>query len=339
MSKHIPRSKQDVVTSLVEQLEARPVVGILDIQGIPSGQLNTMRRGLRGTAQIVVAKKTLMRRAFTSAKAKAGDVGQLEDHLTGQPAFISSDLNPFKLFQRLEATKSKAPARGGETAEEDIVIRAGDTPFKPGPIVGELQKVGIPAAIESQKVVVRKDKVLVKAGDVITPSIAAVLTKFEIYPVEVGLNLNALVEEGLVYTPSILAVDVDQILGEVRAGAASSFNLAVYAAYPNEVTIRPILAVANQKALSLAVNAGVVNAQTVKLMVARAHGQMLSVASRLGDAVDEELKAALQGQAAMAATPAAPAGGAPAGDRKEEKKEEPEVSEEEAAGGLSSLFG
>jgi large subunit ribosomal protein L10 len=285
-----------------------------------------------------VAKKTLMRRAFSSAKAKAGNIGQLDSHLTGQPAFISSDLNPFKLFQRLEATKSKAPARGGEVASEDLIIRAGDTPFKPGPIVGELQKAGIPAAIESQKVVVRKDKVLVKAGEVITPTVAAVLTKFEIFPVEIGLNLNALIEDGLVYTPSILAVYVDKILADVRRGAASSFNLAVYAAYPNEVTIRPILAVANQKAMNLAVNAGVTNSKTVKVLVARAHGQMLSVASRLGDAVDEELKAALKGHAAAAPGPSAGASAAKE-PKKEEEKKEAAVSEDEAASGLSSLFG
>jgi len=338
MSKHIPQRKQDVVASIVAELEQRPVVGILDIRGIPSGQFNAMRRGLRGTAHITVAKKTLMRRAFGAAKAKAGDVAQLDSHLTGQPAFISSDLNPFKLFQRLEATKSKAPARGGEVATEDIMIRAGDTPFKPGPIVGELQKAGIPAAIESQKVVIRKDKVVVKAGEVITPTVASVLTKFEIFPVEVGLNLNALIEEGLVYTPSILAVDVDRILGDVRRGAASSFNLAVYAAYPNEVTIRPILAVAGQKAMNLAVNAGVVNRRTAKVMVGRAHGQMLSLASRLGDAVDEDLRMVLRGRAAVAPQAAA-AAATPGANQKAEEKKEPEVSEDEAASGLSSLFG
>ncbi len=337
MSKHIPERKTDVVAYLVAELEKRPVVGILDIRGIPSGQFNAMRRGLRGTAQITVAKKTLMRRAFGSAKAQAGDVGQLEGHMTGQPAFISSDLNPFKLFQRLEATKSKAPARGGEVATEDLVIKAGDTPFKPGPIVGELQKVGIPAAIQSQKVVVRKDKVLVKAGEVITQPIAAVLTKFEIFPVEVGLNLNALVEQGLVYTPSVLAVDVDAILGDVRRGASSSFNLAVYAAYPNEVTIRPILAVANQSAVRLAVSAGVVNATTVKIMVSRAHGQMLSLALRLADGLDDDLKAAVQGTAEAVHRPGVDAQ-APETEKGEEKKE-PDVSQDEAASGLSSLFG
>jgi len=337
MSKHIPEGKKAVVTGLVTALEKKKVVGVLDIRGIPSSQLNVMRRGLRGTAEIVVAKKTLVRIALKSAKARAGDVSKLEPYLTGQPAFIASDLNPFKLFQKLEATKSKAPARGGEIATEDITVRPGDTPFKPGPIVGELQKVGIPAAIDQGKVVIKKEKVLVRAGEAISRELAPVLTKLEIYPVEVGLNLNALVEEGLIYTPKVLKVDVDQILGDVRRGAASSFNLAVYAAYPNEVTIRPILAVASQKAMNLAVNAGVFNKETAKVFVAKANGQMLALASRVKGGLDDELKAKLAGVAPAAAPEVHPGKPADAAEKKEPKAEA--VSEDEAASGLSSLFG
>lgn len=338
MSKHIPEGKKAVVSGLVRTLETKKVVGVLDIRGIPSSQLNVMRRGLRGYAEILVAKKTLVKIALKEAKPKGGDVSKLEQYLTGQPAFIASDLNPFKLFQKIEATKSKAPAKGGEIAKEDVTIKAGDLPFKPGPIVGELQKAGVPAAIDQGKVVVKKDKVLVKAGETISKELAPVLTKLEIFPVEVGLNLNALVEEGLVYTPSVLRVDVDQILAEVRRGASSSFNLAVYAGYPNEVTIRPILAVANQKALNLAVNAGVVNAKTVKLFVARAHGQMLSVASRLKQGLDDDLRATLAGASATAPGKAQGEGKPPKAAEKPDKEEEP-VSDDQAASGLSSLFG
>ncbi len=337
MVKHIPEEKKAVVTGLVRHLEAKKVVGVLDIRGIPSGQLNAMRRGLRGSAEIFVAKKTLVRIALKSAKAKAGDVSKLEPFLTGQPAFISSDLNPFKLFQKLEATKSKGPARGGEIAKEDITIKAGDTPFKPGPIVGELQKVGIPAVIDQGKVVIKKEKVLVKAGDAISRELAPVLTKLEIYPVEIGLSLTALVEESLVYTPKVLKVDVDAILDEVRRGAVSSFNLAVYAAYPNEVTIKPIIAVANQKAMNLALNAGIVNKKTVKFKVAKAQGQMFALASHLKGGLDDDLQSKLQGSAAAGA--AAPAADAKAAAKKPDKKDEPPPSEEDVAGGLSALFG
>src|SRR5207245_2425322 len=82
--------------------------------------------------------------------------------IEGQTAVVTADIDPFRLFKELEATKSRAPARGGEVAPEDLWVRAGETPFKPGPVVGELQKAGIPAAIERGKVVIRQDKLLVK---------------------------------------------------------------------------------------------------------------------------------------------------------------------------------
>ena len=59
------------------------------------------------------------------------------------------------------------------------MIKQGDTSFKPGPIVGELQKVGIPAAIESGKVVIKSDKLLVKEGETISAEVAQMLTKLE----------------------------------------------------------------------------------------------------------------------------------------------------------------
>ena len=109
----------------------------------------------------------------------------------GQCAIVISDLNPFRLFKQLDATKTKMPAKGGETSPEDIEVKAGDTPFKPGPIVGDLQKAGVPAAIEQGKVVIKKDKVLVKEGDEISRDVALVLSKLEIFPMTVGLDLRA----------------------------------------------------------------------------------------------------------------------------------------------------
>src|SRR5439155_984135 len=84
--------------------------------------------------------------------------------IEGQTAVVTADINPFRLFKELEATKTRAPARGGEIAPEDLWVRAGETPFKPGPVVGELQKAGVPAAIERGKVVIRQDKLMVRAG-------------------------------------------------------------------------------------------------------------------------------------------------------------------------------
>jgi len=45
------------------------------------------------------------------------------------------------------------------------MIPAGDTPFKPGPIIGDLQKVGIKAKIQGGKIVITDDSLVVKKAE------------------------------------------------------------------------------------------------------------------------------------------------------------------------------
>jgi large subunit ribosomal protein L10 len=42
------------------------------------------------------------------------------------------------LYKILQKSKSSAPAKAGQTAPNDIYVKAGKTSFAPGPIIGEL---------------------------------------------------------------------------------------------------------------------------------------------------------------------------------------------------------
>ena len=42
-----------------------------------------------------------------------------------QLAVLTTEVNPFNIYQTLEKSKSKGPAKGGETADEDIIIEIG----------------------------------------------------------------------------------------------------------------------------------------------------------------------------------------------------------------------
>jgi large subunit ribosomal protein L10 len=136
------------------------------------------------------------------------------------------------------------------------MVRAGDTPFKPGPIVGDLQKAGIPAAIEGGKVVIKKDKVLVQEGDKISKDIANAITRLEIYPLTVGLDLKGAYEDGLFYERSSLAIDDEEYMNNIQEAARRSLNLAVFIEYPNAITIPILISKASSEALNLAINSG-----------------------------------------------------------------------------------
>ena len=341
MTAHIATWKKEAVAKLATHISESSVVGVINIRGVPAPAFQTMRSDLREHVRITMLKNSLMRLALKEAEKKRKGIDGLLNAIDDQCAIVTSDLNPFRLYKQLDRTKTRMPAKGGETSPEDIEIKAGDTPFKPGPVVGELQKAGLPAAIEQGKVVIKRDKLLVKKGDEIPREVALVLSKLEIFPITVGLDLRAAFEDGMVYVKDLLEVDDEAYLSKVRTAAASALNLSVFSGYPTALSIRPLLAKAHGGAFNLAVNAGIVSHETIKVMLSKANAQMIALASKAPEALDDELKAALSAAPAKPSDDEDKGGPADEGGKKDDKdkKDDEKVSEEEAAAGLSALFG
>jgi len=285
--------KTKLVEDLASQCAQARVIGIVNIRGIPAPQFQAIRKKLWGRATITVAKNNLLRLALERASTKKPDLVKLGDTIEGQTAVVTAEINPFRLYRELEATKTRAPARGGEIAPEDLWVRAGETPFKPGPVVGDLQKAGIPAAIERGKVVIRQDKLLVKAGQRIPRDVAQQLARLEIYPLVVGLDLRGAYEAGMVFRRDALAIDDAVVRGQIARAGREAFSLALTIAYPTKETIRPLLAKASHQALNLAVEAEFPTKESIKFLLAKAQSQMLALAARAPGAADEELRSLL----------------------------------------------
>ncbi|MFB6281918.1 MAG: 50S ribosomal protein L10, partial [Haloferacaceae archaeon] len=102
----IPEWKREEVDELRAFLDGYESVGIVDVAGIPSRQLQSMRRDLHGQAELRMSRNTLLRRAL-----EAVDEGreELVEHVSGQVGFIGTNDNPFGLYQQLEASKTPAP--------------------------------------------------------------------------------------------------------------------------------------------------------------------------------------------------------------------------------------
>jgi large subunit ribosomal protein L10 len=288
---HVAKWKYKEIEELQQIITGHKILGIAEIGSIPAPQMQQMRQNLRDKLVIRSSKNSLIFRALDESDKKIKGVSGLKDIVEGQSAIIATDMNPFKLYSVLKATRSKAPAKGGEIATEDIGVKEGDTPFKPGPIVGELQKVGIPAAIQGGKVVIKKDKILVKSGEKISREMAQMLTRLEIYPIEIGITLHGAYEEGFIFKPDVLDIDTEQYISMINKAASNSFNLAVETGWINSLTIKPLIMKAYRNAFTLAIEQGILTKKTVKDILAKAHASMISLASNVKDeGLDEELK-------------------------------------------------
>lgn len=274
---HVAKWKVGEVEELTNLLTSKPIIGIIEVGGIPAPQMQQMRRNLHGTASIRSAKNSLIFRSLEDAEKNVKGIVSLKEKITGQTAIIATDMNPFKLFNQIKATRTMAPAKGGETATHDIEVKAGDTPFQPGPIVGELQKAGIPSAIQEGKVVIKTDKVVVPAGEKIPTDVARMLTRLEIFPVEIGMTLHAVFEDGNVFSPDVLDIDIDEFIGNMKLASTNAFNLAVESAWITKQTITPLLMKAHNDAFILATEKNILTKDTVGQLIAKAHANMLAL--------------------------------------------------------------
>ncbi|VVB51148.1 50S ribosomal protein L10 [uncultured archaeon] len=268
---------------LVSKIKAAKVVGVVNIEGVPSKQFQSMRRTLGKDVEIRVARKNIISRALHDAK-----VGSLGDHVSGSSGLILTNLDPFKLEKRLKQCEVAAPAKAGSLAPFDIVIPKGDTPFPAGPIIGELQTVGIKAKIEAGKIVVKEDSPVVKQGEPISPQLATVLARLGIEPVTIALKLNAAYDGQLVYTSDVLHVDAETTIAKLADASRNAFNLAVNAGIVNSKTIEYFITEASKNARNLAINAEIVNKQTVDVFISQANAHAKALFASLPPEVWEK---------------------------------------------------
>ena len=280
MEAHVADWKKEEVKELTNLFTKNRVVGIIEVGGIPAPQMQQMRKNLQGSATVRSAKNNLILRALDEAEKSTKGVSGLKDHVKGQSAIIATEMNPFKLFSKIKESRTMAPAKGGEKAAHNIEVKSGETPFKPGPIVGELQKAGIPAAIIEGKVVVKTDKVVVPQGERIPTDVAQMLTRLEIFPIEIGMTLNGVFENGEIFSPEVLDINIDEFFGRIRQASINVLNLAITAGWTTKQTIQPLLMKAHNDAFTIALEMGIINKETVKYLISKANNQMLALKNK-----------------------------------------------------------
>ena len=335
---HVAEWKKEEVKELKDIIGQYDVIGIVDLMNIPAKQLQEMRKSLKDKAVIRMSKINLINLALEDCNADKNNIVDLSNHMDGQVAIIATEMNPFKLYKILEDSKTQAPAKPGAIAPEDIIVPEGDTGFEPGPFLGELQQVGIPAKIDKGKICVQKETVVVAEGDVVSKQVAATLARMDINPMEVGMDLKAVYEDEAIYTSDVLAIDEEQTLADVQKAFSGAFNLSVNAAIPTTKTISAILSLAHTRAVNVGVEGAILTSKTSEPILGLANSRMLAIASAIADkagAIDDELAEKLS----SVAVAAAPAVEEEEVVEEEEEEEEEENSEETAAAGLGALFG
>lgn len=291
---------------------------IVAADNVGSNQLQNIRKGLRGDSVVLMGKNTMMKRSVRIHAEKTGNEGFLNliPLLQGNVGLIFTKGDLKEVSEEVAKYKVGAPARVGLIAPIDVVVPPGNTGLDPSQ-TSFFQVLNIPTKINKGTVEIITPVELIKKGDKVGSSEAALLAKLGIRPFSYGLIVLSVYDNGSVFSPEVLDLTEDDLVEKFAAGVSMVTSLALAISYPTLAAAPHMF----------------INAYKNLLAVAVATEYSFPQADKVKEYLKDPSKFAV-----AAAPVASDAGAAPAAAaaKEEEKKEEPAEESDDDMG--FSLF-
>jgi len=306
--------KREYAVKLRSLLQDNRSVLIVECDNVGSKQMQSIRVSLRGTATILMGKNTTVRKVLKDfLRDNAGHpTAALMDYVRGNTGFVFTNADLSHVRDVVAANKVPAPARVGSLAPVDVFVEPGPTGCDPGQTAW-FQALNIPTKINKGQIEMISRVHLVKCGDRVGNSEAALLQKLNIKPFSYGLKLQYVYDNGDVFAPAVLDIAPQDIFAKLGAAISTLAAVCLEIGYPTKASVPHTInnAFKSLVALSLETDYKFPRAQTFADFLAN------------------------PGNFVVAAAAPAAGGAAPAAAAKKEESS----SEESVAGGGGGLFG
>jgi large subunit ribosomal protein L10 len=281
--------KKEIFSDLQELLKKYSVVAVADLQKVRSSQIQEIRKKLRGKAELIVAKNTILRKVSEQLSSEKTNVDKFANSLSGSKVLIFTQMNPYELILFLNKNKVRVPAKGGDVATGEIMIPAGNTGLQPGPVISEFNEAKVQTRIEGGSIFVAKDTIVARKGEAIATKTASLLSKLGMKPMEAGLALSYAYDNGIVLGPNDLAFDLEQMKTQFMSAARSAFGLAVEASIMIPETAPIIISKAYRQALAVSVEAEFLTKESTPRILQKAYANMTVLSSAISAVKPEAL--------------------------------------------------
>ncbi|KAI8028876.1 hypothetical protein ACSBR2_007731 [Camellia fascicularis] len=302
---------------LCQLLEEYTQILIVAADNVGSNQLQNIRKGLRGDSVVLMGKNTMMKRSIRIHTEKTGNTAFLNliPLLQGNVGLIFTKGDLKEVSEEVAKYKVGAPARVGLVAPCDVVVPPGNTGLDPSQ-TSFFQVLNIPTKINKGTVEIITPVELIKKGDKVGSSEAALLAKLGIRPFSYGLIVLSVYDNGSVFSPEVLDMTEDDLMEKFAAGISMVTALSLAVSFPTLAAAPHMF----------------INAYKNVLAVAVATEYSFPQADKVKEYLEDPTKFAV---AVAPVAAAADSGSAPAA-AVEEKKEEPAEESDDDMG--FSLF-
>jgi len=233
----------------------------------------------------------------------------------GNVGLVFTNADPSAVRAKIAEKKVPAPARVGSLAPVDVFVDPGPTGCDPGQTAW-FQALNIPTKINKGQIEMISRVQLLKVGDKVGESQAALLQKLKIQPFSYGMKVTKVYDSGAVYPEAVLDYDDKLLMQKFSFGLATLSAASLGLFYPTKASIVHSINNAFKAILAVTLGTDYKVKQTAAFEAFLANPGAFSGGGGGGGG---------------------DAGGSKAEEKKVEAKKEEE--EEEDAGGAGGLFG
>jgi len=202
--------KAEYFSHMKELLSTYTKLFVVEIDNVGSMQLQQTRMALRGTAEVLMGKNTMMRKCIREyiEENPESPCGQLEECCRGNVGFVFTNGDLGEIREALESNVRPAPAKISSFAPIDVIIPKGPTGCDPGQ-TAFFQTLQIQTKITRGQIEMTSDTHLIRAGEKVTASQAALLQKLGIEPFTYGMTLKSVYDSGSLFDAKVLDITDD----------------------------------------------------------------------------------------------------------------------------------
>ena len=247
--------KVDYFVKMEKMLHTYNKVFVVQVDNVGSQQMQITRKQMRGTAEILMGKNTLMRKVFKKFLDENPDhpFTSLVPLVKGNVGFVFTNADLPKIRDMILANKIPAPARIGAIAPVEVVVPAGPTGCDPGQ-TNFFQVLQIPTKIVKGQIEITNPVNLVKKGDKVGSSEAALLLKLNIKPFSYGLVIDCVYDSGSIFSVDILDIDDAQLATRFSFALSKLAAISLQIGFPTQASLAHSMANAFQTLVAVTVN-------------------------------------------------------------------------------------
>jgi large subunit ribosomal protein LP0 len=230
------KRKEEYFPKLEQLCSEYNKVFVVTADNVGSTQMQQIRFALRGTAVVLMGKNTMIRKALKGIAKENPKLEKLLPWVRNNVGFVFTKGDLKSTRGLLLANKVAAPARVGSTSPVDVTVPASNTGMEPTK-TSFFQALNIPTKITKGTVEIMNDVALIKAGDKVGSSEAALLQMLGIKPFFYGLTILTVYDNGSIFDASVLDITDEILADKFRAGVRNVAALSLGLGRPCEASI------------------------------------------------------------------------------------------------------